>query len=174
MTATGLPAEEKTADAHNAAEFSIHDGADRKKQYTVFLVEDDPDDQEFILKTLKRSPYIYNVHCFKNGGQLIEHIVKEGYYGGFLIHNLPTLILLDIHMPGESGIELLDELKGHPLTADIPVIMVTNDLSQESAVEAFKLKANAYVTKPIHLDPIHEVINTGWGWAIKKKNAAFD
>ena len=171
MILTGPPTDNRTAEIPHASGILVPDGLDKKrKQYTVFLVEDDPDDQKFMLGTLQRSPYIYNVHCFTSGNQLIGHIARERYYGGGLIQHLPTMILLDIHIPGASGIDILQELKDHPLTMDIPVIIVTNDLSQESAAKAFELKANAYITKPIHLDRIHEVIDTGWGWPMKKQD----
>jgi len=160
---------ENTAHKTLSRLFGLNEAEKKRRQYTVFLVEDNPDDQEFILRTLTRSPYIYNVHCFQNGTQLIGHIAREGYYAGSLIHTLPTMILLDLHLPGPSGMDVLRELKDHPLTADIPVVIVTGDVSQESAMEAFRLKANAYIAKPLHLDHIHEVMNTGWGWPTGQK-----
>lgn len=140
------------------------DGDRKPGQYTVFLVEDDPDDKTRMLLTLRRSPYIHNVHCFENAEALKRHFAEEGYYGARLITHIPTLILLDIHMPGASGLELLRELKENPLTAGIPVVMVSGDVSGERVQDALRLKANAYVAKPVHLDRIHDVIYTGRSW----------
>lgn len=61
----------------------------------------------------------------------------------------PDIILLDIHMPGLSGIETLKILKEDPLTHDIPVIMVSSNNTEESIVEAIDLKAHDFVSKPI-------------------------
>ena len=139
-------------------------------QYTVFLVEDDFDDRLQMTGVLKDSPYIHDIHAFESADRLREHFRKEGYYGGQGPQG-PALILLDIHMPGTSGIEFLRELKGNPQTRDIPVIIITGDTSSERTQEAYHLKANAYVTKPIHLDYIHEVIYTGWGWPARHKKS---
>ncbi len=133
-------------------------------KYTVFLVEDDSSDRNMILQTLQRSQHVHNVHWFDSGERLMKHFVHEGYYSGTLIHNIPTLVLLDIALPGAGGVEILRRLKENPLTSDIPVIMITGSLSDEAARESFRLRANAYVVKPVHLDRVHEVMLKGWSW----------
>ncbi len=62
---------------------------------------------------------------------------------------LPDIILLDIHMPGLSGIETLEQLKNDDITKDIPVIMVSANNTEESIVEAIDLGAHDFVSKPI-------------------------
>ncbi len=61
----------------------------------------------------------------------------------------PDIILLDIHMPGLSGIETLKILKDDEYTHDIPVIMVSANNTEESIVQAIDLQAHDFVTKPI-------------------------
>lgn len=139
------------------------------QQYTVFLVEDDIDDQHLAVQTLKKSPYIYNVHCFENGEKLEHYLASEGYYSGNMLQNLPVLIILDIHMPGTSGLETLKKIKEHPLTEDIPVIILTGDLSNKTALDAYRSHANAFIVKPLNLEHVHDVIYTGWGWPGRHK-----
>ena len=61
----------------------------------------------------------------------------------------PDIILLDIRMPGISGIETLSTLKEQPTTADIPVIMVSANNEGENVVQALDLGAHDFVSKPI-------------------------
>lgn len=133
-------------------------------QYTVLLIEDDPDDVMQITRTLQRSPYIYNVQTFSSGDEVMAHLVSGGYFSGVHKDVNPVMILLDLNLPGTGGIEILRELKEHPLTADIPIIVITGDVTQQRAFQAYKLHANAYLTKPIHLGQIHDVIYHGEGW----------
>lgn len=61
----------------------------------------------------------------------------------------PSLILLDIHMPGLSGIETLKRLKQDDLTTDIPVIMVSANDTDENIIKAIDIGAHDFVKKPI-------------------------
>lgn len=61
---------------------------------------------------------------------------------------VPDLILMDIMMPEMDGLEVLEKLKGDPLTASIPVIMLTARKSREDMQKARDLGAVEYITKP--------------------------
>lgn len=133
-------------------------------KYTVFLAEDDSLDRNTILQTLQRSPYVHNVHWFDTGDRMLKHFVYEGYYSGTLIHSIPTLVLLDVSLPGTNGMDILKRLKENPLTCEIPVVMITGNMAEDAARTAYRLKANAFMVKPLHLDRVHEVMFTGWSW----------
>lgn len=62
---------------------------------------------------------------------------------------LPTLVILDVKMPGMSGIEVLRRLRDDPRTADIPVILVSADASEQSELAGLKLGADDYLVKPV-------------------------
>jgi DNA-binding response OmpR family regulator len=59
------------------------------------------------------------------------------------------LVLLDIQMPGLSGVDTLKEMRASRPTAELPIIMVTASTAISDVVNARKLGANDYVTKPI-------------------------
>jgi signal transduction histidine kinase/ActR/RegA family two-component response regulator/integral membrane sensor domain MASE1 len=63
----------------------------------------------------------------------------------------PDLILLDLHLPDASGMEVLRLLKANPDTAGIPVIMVSADAMPEQMQAALDAGAHSYLTKPVHL-----------------------
>lgn len=68
----------------------------------------------------------------------------------------PDLVLLDIQLPGISGIEVLEKIKEHD--EDIIVIMVTANSGLENAVNAMRLGAHDYVSKPFNLDELSIVV----------------
>ena len=135
-------------------------------KYTIFLIEDDDIDKNDIIRVLQRSPYVHNVHWFRSGDELLEHFTVSGFYADSTLRRIPSMILLDLHIPGIDGMSLLQRLKENPATADIPVVIVSGDTSAEATAGAMRLRANAYVSKPLKLAQIHEVMTTGWGWPI--------
>ncbi len=60
----------------------------------------------------------------------------------------PSLVLLDIDMPGLDGIDVLTQLKGSGFHKQIPVIMLTARTGDDDIVDAFEMGADDYVTKP--------------------------
>jgi two-component system, chemotaxis family, response regulator Rcp1 len=132
-------------------------------RYVVFLVEDNADDRFQTTRVLKGSPYIKHIQSFTTADQLKQHLVEQGYFKEGVKHP-ETLVLMDVYLPGTTGIELLSEMKLHPATANIPIIIVTGDTSKEVVNAAHNLKANAYITKPVKLEDVHEVMDTGSGW----------
>jgi sigma-B regulation protein RsbU (phosphoserine phosphatase) len=62
----------------------------------------------------------------------------------------PDLVLLDVRMPGENGLETCIKLKLDNATAEIPVIFLTGDEDMETKLDGFKAGAVDYVTKPFH------------------------
>lgn len=138
------------------------------QQYTVLLVEDDLDDEQQAVYMLRKSPFIYNINCFKTCDDLLRYFAGIDSDSGDPIRHIPTLIMLDIHVPGANGLETLKNLKEHPLTKNIPIIILTGDSSDKTMLDAYKLKANAFITKPLNLEHVHEVIYKGWSWPRRK------
>ena len=92
--------------------------------------------------------------------QLKELLTTEGYQvafiprGDFLFQRLEgsqfDLLLLDINLPGKSGIELLREVKANSTYSDLPVIMITGEDERATLATCFELGANDYIHKPIN------------------------
>ncbi len=70
----------------------------------------------------------------------------------------PDLVVLDILMPGRSGWEIMEELRDHPDTASIPVIVSTVKNRPEDVERARSLEAADYITKPYVFSDLLEKI----------------
>ena len=66
----------------------------------------------------------------------------------------PDLILLDLHLPDRSGLDVLIALRRDPVTAHIPVVVLTADASATQAQRLAQAGASRYLTKPFVLDEI--------------------
>jgi len=107
--------------------------------YSVFVVDDEGVAREGVTLALKRE---YRVQAFASAEALIDALEND----------LPDLILLDIGLPGMSGVEALKIIKKkHP---EIIVIMITAYEDVETVISAMKLGAYDYVVKPLKMDSL--------------------
>lgn len=70
----------------------------------------------------------------------------------------PDAVLLDLHIPDVPGSEVLEKLKAHDETRDIPVIVVTADATLTQIRRALALGASDYLTKPFDIEALHVAI----------------
>jgi DNA-binding response OmpR family regulator len=66
----------------------------------------------------------------------------------------PDCVLLDVMMPGMSGLQVLETLKNDPATAGVPVIMVTAKTTDDDVLHGYQQGADYYITKPFTADEL--------------------
>ncbi|MHB1562328.1 MAG: response regulator, partial [Isosphaeraceae bacterium] len=104
---------------------------------TLLVVDDDEANRDMLSRRLERKGFA--VAVARDGSRAIE-LVRENSF---------DLVLLDVLMPGLSGLEVLRELRqAHPATR-LPIIMATALSDSSDVVEALRLGANDYVSKPL-------------------------
>ena len=102
----------------------------------IYCVEDDDNIRELVIYTLETTGL--KARGFAEGSAFMEALAFD----------TPELILLDIMLPGDDGLELLKKLKSSPKTKGIPVIMVTARGTEYDKVIGLDSGADDYVTKP--------------------------
>ena len=102
----------------------------------IYLVEDDESIRELVVYTLKSQGM--DAKGFERPSLFWKELEKE----------VPALILLDIMLPGEDGLDILTRIRADKATADVPVIMVTAKTSELDKVKGLDLGADDYITKP--------------------------
>ena len=109
-------------------------GGMRKKR--ILLIEDEVDLAELTAMRLQREQY--EVEVARDGPEGLDKALAQA----------PDLVLLDIMLPGVSGMDVLAELKKNSLTAYVPVIMLTARTEECDIVAGLRLGADDYITKP--------------------------
>ena len=102
----------------------------------IYCVEDDDNIRELVIYTLETT------------GLKARGVAEGSAFMEALAFDTPELILLDIMLPGDDGLELLKKLKSSPKTKGIPVIMVTAKGTEYDKVIGLDSGADDYVTKP--------------------------
>ncbi len=107
------------------------------------------DDEEIVCKRLKR--------FLEKEGYLVETFLDGESFLQRMANNPFNLVVLDLKLPQMDGLQVLERIK--TISADTEVIIVTAYGSIESAIEATKIGAFHYITKPIKLDEFYSYVN---------------
>jgi sigma-B regulation protein RsbU (phosphoserine phosphatase) len=116
----------------------------------ILVVDDDRASRRILTRALAEAGYT----CRESG---------SGREALEMLHaQIPSLVLLDFHMPEMNGAEVLSRLRSDddPILAQLPTIMLTGDAGEESEVHCLEAGANDFVTKPVNVAVLRARIET--------------
>lgn len=126
--------------------------------YTILLVEDNPDDVLLIQRAFKKANLVNPVVVVGDGEKAIEYLSGSGAYAERSRFPLPVLILLDLKLPRKSGHEVLGWVKQHAALKRIPVVVLTSSTETVDVNRAYDLGANSYLVKPVGFDDLFSMV----------------
>src|SRR5436309_15922833 len=119
-----------------------------KQRKRILVADDDPDSLKIVAANLTAEGY--EVDAVSNGLEAQARAVRT----------LPDLIVLDVTMPGRTGLEVLTALRARPDTRDIPIVLLTARSSDSDIWEGWKAGAAYYLTKPFETDQLLNFVNS--------------
>ncbi len=115
----------------------------------ILMVEDNPDDVELTLRSLRKNNISNEVVVVRDGAEALDYLFATGNYSGRDTSVTPAVILLDLKLPKVSGLEVLQRLRADERTELLPVVILTSSKEEQDMINGYKLGANSYVRKPV-------------------------
>ena len=122
----------------------------------ILLVEDNPADVELTLRAFKRRKLSNPVAVARDGEEALDYVHRRGVFGDGA--PIPGLILLDLRLPKIDGLEVLRQLKSHPVYRNIPVVVLTTSGEDRDVARSYELGAASYIVKPVEFEKFQEVV----------------
>jgi CheY-like chemotaxis protein len=107
----------------------------------IALADDDADDQVLFDQALKQVNKDAELTIFNDGEELMQSLLQERAV-------LPDIVFLDLGMPKKGGFKCLEEIRGHELLKDLPVVILTTSANQKDIKKAYASKACLFFNKP--------------------------
>lgn len=125
----------------------------------ILVVEDNPDHLELTVLTLEEHGVAAEIAVARDGAEALEFLFGQGRYAGRDTHKQPSFILLDMKLPKLSGLDVLRSVRSNPLTALVPVVMLTSSSERSDMEACYRSGANGFVRKPVDFGEFSEKLN---------------
>src|SRR5512132_2878427 len=107
------------------------------KHARILIVDDEPANVDLLRRMLERAGFVR-----------LESTNDPREAAALYVKLRPDLILLDLHMPGMDGLEVMDQLNQIAEASFLPILMLTGDMTPEARREALSRGAKDFVNKP--------------------------
>lgn len=117
----------------------------------LLMLDDDPEDAFLVRTAIKRTALPIQFEYFQTGQAFCEYIrtISEQY---LTTHSL--LLLLDLNMPGKTGMDWLQELRADALYKEVVIVIFSTSNLDEDKARCLALGANAYIDKPDRVEDL--------------------
>lgn len=124
----------------------------------MLLAEDSPEDTRLILNALQPVVQEDMVALCTDGVEALDYLLGRNGHAARCGEDLPGVALIDLNLPKVNGLEVLRELREHPRTRLLPVVILSASSEQRDVRAAALLGANSYVRKPLDYGRLRETV----------------
>jgi CheY-like chemotaxis protein len=124
----------------------------------ILLVEDNEDHALLIRRGLCKGPSVESLQVAISGEEALEYLGGTGRYSDRDEFPLPSVVLLDLELPGISGFEVLRWIRKQTELKSVWVVVMTCSESEQNASLASILGANSFIVKPKDLDSLIQMV----------------
>jgi len=134
---------------------------------TILLVEDNPQDEELTIRALRKSNIMNTVVVKRDGQEALDYFFDDNGHENRNLDAMPAVVLLDLKLPKLDGLQVLSALRSNPLTAHVPVVILTSSKEERDVAEGYRIGANSYICKPVDFEKFAEAIGRlGMYWVL--------
>jgi len=138
----------------------VHRVLDPRTRTTVLplLISDDPDQAFQMARAFEKAGIFAPLPILRSGDEAVAFLQGRGAYQDRTRYPLPSLVLLDLHGSGMSGLSVLAWIRLQPRLQHLPVIMLSASLDPDAIKRAYGVQANSYLITPASFGELVEMV----------------
>ncbi len=122
----------------------------------IVLVEDSAGDARLVEEALEDAGVEVRLDRARDGDAALAMLAEDAADA----RRLPDLVLLDLNLPGTSGLDVLRQVRADPRLQSVPVIVLSTSAAEGDVASAYEFGANSYVVKPVGFDDFLAAVRT--------------
>ena len=141
----------------------------------ILVVEDNPDDAALLRRAFIKAGVMNPLHVVSSGEEAVAYLGGSGKYSNRAEFPMPSLVLLDLNMPGMDGFEVLRWIRGDGMLKGLRVVVLSSSDNMRDVNKAYQLGANSFLIKPADFErfvEISQALNGFWIWLDKTPDAS--
>jgi len=141
----------------------------------ILVVEDSDEDFEALTRVMKRTSIVNPIFRCCDGEEAIDFLERRGDYTQAEQAPRPSLILLDLNLPGTDGREVLQHIKQNAQFSAIPTVIFTTSSNPKDLEFCYANGANSYLLKPLGIDKFQrsvQILIDYWFEAVQLSDTA--
>ncbi|HZL11528.1 MAG TPA: response regulator [Prolixibacteraceae bacterium] len=124
----------------------------------ILLVEDNPMDVILTMDAFKEAKLKNQINVARDGEEALNYLNGKNQFSDRTLFPIPSLILLDLKMPGIDGFEVLRQIKNTEILKRIPVVILTSSKEEGDRALSYDIGANSYLLKPVNFNGFVDVV----------------
>lgn len=135
--------------------------------FDILLVEDNPTHVELTVNAIEQNGVNNPIFVTRTAEETLDYLFAKGKFSSRKKTASPKLILLDLTLPGMSGIDFLKEIRKKEETRSIPVVVLTSSRSDQEYKECVELGVTAFISKPVDFVEFSAIVpKLGFRWQL--------
>jgi CheY-like chemotaxis protein len=145
---------------------------DREPPSNLILLVDDSEEDSLLLKhELERAGLANPLFFLSNGAEAIAYLAGQGRFQNRTQYPVPSVLLLDLKMPGLDGFDVLSWIGKRPELKRLLIVVLSGSADVKQVTRAYELGANSYLTKPANPLDLANLANFFRGyWTISNRS----
>ena len=125
----------------------------------LLMIEDSDEDFHAIQRMLRKQSFLFPIYRCSDAEDAFDFLYHEGEYTNKTIAPRPSVIMLDLNLPGTDGREILQEIKQDEQLKSIPVVVFTTSSNPKDIESCYQQGVNSYMIKPIDIKRLEESVS---------------
>jgi CheY-like chemotaxis protein len=117
----------------------------------LLIIEDSDEDFEALCRMMKNTPTRCQIYRCHDGDEALDFLFHRGQYIDTATSPVPSLVLLDLNLPGLDGRDVLSQVKQNETLRSIPVVVLSTSNHSKDIRACYQTGVNGYLIKPINV-----------------------
>jgi two-component system, chemotaxis family, response regulator Rcp1 len=117
----------------------------------TLVIDDDAEHTQLLREVSIGEPCLLEIDAMSNGEDALRYLKRAGC-------RRPDFVILDLHLPGKDGFEVLSEIRADPRLRTMPVMILSSTADLPSVTRAYSSGANVFFAKPVGLERYRQLV----------------